>query len=114
MRKVSETVTGGIEIELPSHGPGLGIREIIEVLTGERIGSPFRLHAIEQHPDITLAAMHVRVGADDVGVTGIALPLLPYRTDVDEKDVILLQDGSRLRWRAEHLQGIGSKPNLDP
>src|ERR1700733_4459033 len=113
MRKVGETVAGGIEIELPSHGRGLTRCEIVELATGHRIGAPFRLHAIEQHPNITLTAMHVGVGADDIRVPSIALPLFPHRADVDEKDVILLQNGPWLRWRAEHLQGVGSKSNPD-
>src|SRR5690349_19943164 len=71
MWKIRQPMARHLEIENPAHHFRLRLREGVEVFPAQAIGQPFLAAAGEEFANVTLDGEHVRIVADDEGVTAI-------------------------------------------
>src|SRR5882757_9007160 len=104
MRKIRQTMTRHVEIQLPSQTLRLGRCVLIQILAGYVIREPLRTYPIEDLAHVVLRSMHVLIVTYDERVAAVAFPLLPYRTDVYEEDIVIPKRDTGFRRYPEWLE----------
>ena len=88
MRKIRNAVARQIQVQFPAHLFSLGRGVIVKHLAGGFFIHPFLAHQMKQLARIRSALGVGRIVAGDESIAAVTFPLLEYRTDINQEDVV--------------------------